>query len=305
MPQMNTHLIVNPNAGAGKASGNWQALIDLAEREGIEVRQTKEAGEAEALAREAVTDGGADVVVAAGGDGTISEVINGLSADFEAARLVIVPMGTANDFANTLGVPLGDVAAALALAKTGREHRVDLVCSRSEERGERYIINASTGGFSEVVHHHLDADLKRRWGPLAYLRAAVGAVPDICFHNARLDIDGEELVVDTCAVVVGNGRSAGGFALVPQADVEDERLDLLIIRTQTYFDELRLASRFVVGSHLESEDVDFRQSKRVHIQTEPPMKFSSDGELIGTTPIQFEVVPRVLRVMLPVPEPRP
>lgn len=294
---MDAVLIVNPTAGAGEGSPDWVQLMAAADELGVRVRETTGAGDAEAFARDAVTSG-ARVVIAAGGDGTLSEVINGMSADFEAARLAIVPLGTANDFATTLGVRPNDVATALSLVEEGREHRVDLVRADDGE-GRRYIINASTGGFSEVIHQHLDSEMKKRWGALSYLRAAADAVSEICFHNAKLRIDDEEFAVDTCAVVVANGRSAGGFEITPEADIEDEKLDVLIIRAHTFMDEARLVGRYLVGAHLTSEDVVFRQASRLRIETDPPMGFSSDGELIGRTPITFEVVPRVLRVMLP------
>src|SRR5690606_36874555 len=99
--------------------------------------------------------------------------------------------------------------------------------------------------------------------------------------------------------VVANGRSAGGMLLAPEAIVEDERLDVLVVRTATWFDQLRLASRFLFGKHLESQGIAFHHAKRVRIETDPPMKFSADGELVGETPVEFRVVPHALRVLVP------
>lgn len=310
---MRRWLIVNPAAGRLRDSDGYARLRALADERGVEVHETTEADGAEALARAAVREG-VDTVVAAGGDGTISEVINGLSADFARCRLAVVPLGTANDFAHTLGVPVDDLPAALAVLDEGggEERRVDLVrsCRLDAERGAgagedrvRYVVNASTGGFSEVVHDRLDDDLKRRWGALAYLRAAVDAMPSAVYYDAALDVDGERIATNTAAIVIANGRSAGGMTVAPDADVEDRRMDLIVVQTQTFFEQLRLAGQYLAGTHLDSEHVCYRRAKRVRIETTPPMRFSTDGELIGETPVEFKVVPHALRVLVPVPRP--
>ncbi len=300
MPATPSRLILNPNAGAAADAQGYARLRDAAAAHRLEVCESAGVGDIERLAREAVRRG-APTVVAAGGDGTVSEVINGLSEDFDRCRLAIVPLGTANDFARTLQLPADDPIAALALLDTGIEHRIDLVDSHEVRPGgrQRYIINAATGGFSEVVHDYLDKDVKQRWGALAYLRAGLDAMPEVCYHAATLEIDGTRLSERTCAVVVANGRSAGGLVLAPEASVEDERLDVLIVRTETWFDQLRLASRFLFGKHLDSEGIGFHHARRVRIETNPPMRFSADGELVGETPIEFRVVPSALRVLVP------
>src|SRR5690606_21328292 len=100
-------------------------------------------------------------------------------------RLLLIPLGTGNDFARTLDLPW-DPAAAVGLLDRGQERRVDLVHCRSADAADRYIINAATGGFSEQVHQRLDPDMKKQWGPLAYLRAAVQAMGEVCSYDARV-----------------------------------------------------------------------------------------------------------------------
>lgn len=294
---MNACLIVNPAAGSVNGAESLDALRAACDRRGIRIEATTETRGAEAIACE-VAEQGVGTVIAAGGDGTVSEVVNGLASHLESVRLAIVPLGTANDFAATLGLPSGDPEAALA-ALDGEERWVDLI--HTSANGGRLIINAATGGFSEVVHGKLTPELKQAWGPLAYLRAAVDAVPEICFHSARVVIDGQPLLADTCALVVANGRSAGGMTLAPAAKVDDARIDVLLITAQAFLEQMRLAAQYVAGTHLESQHVVFRRARQVRVETDPPMHFSSDGELIGKSPIEFRVAPSALRVLTPPP----
>lgn len=301
---MNTRLIVNPNASTIGDEPAASVMHRLAERPGVTVHRTAETGDARRFAAEAV-DAGADLVIAAGGDGTISEVVNGLARGLDRTRLAIVPAGTANDFATTLGLVQDDPDAILAVIDRGVERRVDLIHSATDNSSDggdassRLIINACTGGFSEVVHDKLTPDVKRGWGPLAYLRAAVDAMPEICWHDTAITIDGETIHASTCSVVIANGRSAGGLELDPAARVDDGRIDVIIITAQTFLDEMRLATRFLAGDHLRSDHLIFRRGREVRLDADPPMHFSSDGELIGPTPIGFTIRPAALRVLTP------
>lgn len=300
---MNTWLIVNEHASTIGDEPAASVVRRLAERRGVTVRRTAESDDARRFAAEAV-DAGADLVVVAGGDGTVSETVNGLARGLERTRLAIVPAGTANDFATTLGLGQDDPDALLAVIDRGVERRIDLIQSedRPPDGGDtrtRLIINACTGGFSEVVHDKLTPEVKRSWGALAYLRAALDAMPDICWHDATITIDGERLETSTCSVIIANGRSAGGLELAPAAQVDDGRIDVIVVTAQTFLEEMRLATRFLAGAHLQSDHLVFRRGHDARIDADPPMRFSSDGELLGQTPIRFTIRPAALRVLTP------
>lgn len=307
---MEACLILNPAAGrlaseavvgdAETGEATEAVLRRLAQRYGARVECTEKARSAGDITREALQRG-ARVVIAVGGDGTVSEVVNGMADHLDEARLVIVPMGTANDFAGTLGLPAGDVEKALEVLEPGKgvERRVDLIRVEQGGGGSHYMLNAATGGFSEVVHDRLTDDVKRNWGPLAYLRAAVEAAPDMVFHRARVTVDGETIDAETASVVVANGRSAGGMELTPAARVDDGKMDVVVVTAKTFFEQMRLSTRFAVGRHLESPHVAFRRGATVRVECDPPMHFSSDGELIGRTPLTFHTLRQALRVLVP------
>lgn len=294
-------LIINPAAGRGD---RVELIQELGRRRGLQIERTEFAGDARRLARDAVRDG-ATLLAVAGGDGTISEAVNGLAdVDSLAAQLLVIPLGTGNDFARTLNLPRNDPAAAMMLLDEGQVRRLDLVRLKVEGEqaaaGRTALVNAATGGFSGSVHQHLDDSIKQQWGPLAYVRAALDAAADICSYRTRLVVDDEVVEVPVCAVVVANGRFAGGgVELAPEADPRDHALDVLAVTAETFLDQVRVATEFAVGTHLRDPAVMFRRARRLRVESDPPMMFSSDGELIGQTPIEFETLADALRVYGP------
>jgi len=291
---MKVWIIVNPNAGG---VGEVEALRErLGRFRDAEVRLTSKAGDAKRIARRALASG-ADLVVAAGGDGTLNEVVNGLAADFARARLGLLPLGTGNDFARSIDVP-ADVDAALDILAAGRVRTVD-VARATFGRRRQWFINMSAGGFSGAVSEKA-SEVKDRWGPLAYLRAAVGALPQLQGHNVRLTLDGgDRLEVEAYNVVVSNGRFvAGGIPVAPQSRLDDGRLDVMIAPSATIPQLALLVPQVLLGKHTESDLLLFRKAARVDIESDPPMSFNVDGELIGEGSVRFEVKPRALAVVV-------
>jgi diacylglycerol kinase (ATP) len=286
--------IVNPNAGSvegietlRQAIGSWP---------GAELRATRKEGDARRLARQAVMDG-TGLIVAAGGDGTLNEVVNGLAEDFGKARLGLLPLGTGNDFARSINVP-ADLEAALDVLREGRVRTLDV--GRATLGNEsRWFINMSAGGFSGQVSEKAD-EVKDRWGPLAYLRAAVGTLFGLQGFNATLLVDGvERLELETYNVVVSNGRYvAAGIPIAPHSELDDGRLDLMLVPTATLPQLARLVPQILLGRHGESDLLIIRELTTLEIESDPPMAFNVDGELIGEGPIRFEVLPRALEVVV-------
>ncbi len=291
---MKTCVIVNPNAGGvGEIEVLREKLSRLRE---TEVRFTRKAGDARTIARRALASG-AELIVAAGGDGTLNEVVNGLAADFGRARLGLLPLGTGNDFARSIDVP-ADVDAALDILAAGRLRTVD-VARATFGRRRRWFINVSAGGFSGAVSEKA-SEVKDRWGPLSYLRAAVGALPQLQGHGARITLDGgERLEVEAYNVVVSNGRFvAGGIPVAPQSQLDDGRLDVMIAPSATIPQLALLVPQVLLGKHTESDLLLFRKAARIEIESDPPMSFNVDGELIEGGPVRFEVKPRALAVVV-------
>lgn len=294
---MKTCIIVNPNAGSVDEVAHLREVLERLP--GTDVRFTEKEGDAEVIAREAV-QAGAGLVVAAGGDGTLNEVVNGLSEDFGRARLGLLPLGTGNDFARSINIP-ADLDAALAILQEGRLQTVDVACATLATPGasSRYFINMAAGGFSGVVSEKAD-DAKERWGPLAYLRAALGTLPELQGFKTRVMVNGCELLeLDTYNIVISNGRFvAAGIPVAPQSKLDDGLLDLMIAPATTVPQLAILIPQVLLGRHTESDLLLFRKITHVEIASDPPMSFNVDGELIGDAPARFEVLPHALEVVV-------
>jgi diacylglycerol kinase (ATP) len=291
---MQTWVIVNPNAGSGgDVAGLEAALSGLP---GTSLKLTEQAGDAERLARKAV-ESGVERVVAAGGDGTLNEVVNGLSADFGQARLGLLPLGTGNDFARTIGVP-DDLEAAIAILQEDQVRAVDVVRADVDGRS-RFFLNGSAGGFARKVSE-LASDAKDRWGPLAYMRAAIGALPELTGFLTRITLNGSEVLeLETYNIVVSSGRYvASGIPVAPNAVLDDGLLDVMIAPATTIPQLAVLVPMVLLGRHAESDLLLFRKSPTVEIRCDPPMAFNVDGELLGEGPARFEVLPRALRMIV-------
>jgi diacylglycerol kinase (ATP) len=176
-----------------------------------------ESGDAEKFASEASNF---DLIVWAGGDGTLNEVVNGIAQGGCNTALAVFPLGTGNDFARTLGVP-NSVDAVMEQILEGKTRSIDLVRVTSDQ--VRYFVNVSSGGFSGVVGEKLKPEMKRTWGPRAYLRGAAAALAEVPRYTTTVALDDAETAeVDLYNVVVANGRYvAGGIPVAPEADIAD------------------------------------------------------------------------------------
>ncbi|HEX6898543.1 MAG TPA: diacylglycerol kinase family protein [Thermoanaerobaculia bacterium] len=291
---MKTCVIVNPNAGS---VGEIETLRErLGHLPDTAVRQTEAEGDARRIAAEAL-ESGAGLIVAAGGDGTLNEVLNGLAADFGRARLGLLPLGTGNDFARSINVP-ADLDGSLAVLAEGRVKPLDVALARFGDH-ERYFINMSAGGFSSMVSEKAH-EAKDRWGPLAYMRAAIGTLPDLQGFKSVFTVNGvERLEMETYNIIVSNGRFvAAGIPVAPHSRLDDGLLDVMIVPTVTGTQIAVLVPQVLLGRHLDSDLLHFRKATRLEIVSDPPMTFNVDGEVIGDCPVTFEVLPRALEVVV-------
>jgi diacylglycerol kinase (ATP) len=292
-----TCIILNP------AAGNARDLEDVVARlsrvPNGEIRISNKPGSAARFASAALRKG-FDLVVAAGGDGTLNEVVNGIGENLGDARVGLIPLGTGNDFARTIGVP-DDLEAAIDLIVIGETRDVDLVRVTSDE--VRYFVNVSAGGFSGLVDEKLTPEMKKMWGPLAYLRGAAAALSDLRAYRTTLALDNSEsLTLDLYNVVVANGRYvAGGTLIAPEASIDDGLLDIVLIPQRSAPELALLAAQVALGTHLTSEAIVFRRAAQVTVNSKPGMWFNVDGELVGNEPARFEILPRALRFIAPTP----
>lgn len=264
----------------------------------IDQWMTEEPGDATDRAAEAAA-ADYDRVIAMGGDGTIHEVVNGLMTVDAPPTLAIIPLGTGNDLARTLALPR-DPLEALALVAEGEARALDLIRVQPTDGATRYGINAAAGGFSGQVDEELTPEMKRRWGPLAFLLGAVSALPDIEAYATRIAFNDEApTAVDAFNIVVANGRTAGGGKPVaPVANPEDGLLDVVTIEEGTLAALSQVAAQLVAGTYLDHPLVTHRRVRSVRVEASPGMWFNVDGELLTNEPVTFEAVPQALPVVV-------
>ena len=261
----------------------------------LEVRVTWEAGDAARLAEEAARDG-VDRVIAGGGDGTVNEVVNGLMRVPRERRPVlgILPLGSANDLATSLGLPLaGEPALAAALSLPA--HRVDV-----PRLDDWHFLNMATAGFGAEITSSTPKGLKRLLGGGAY--SLIGAVKawHITHYAGRLRWPGGERRVEVCLLAIGNGRqSGGGHLLTPQATLDDAHLDVLILHDIGSLTQLRamrheLETRPARGTH-----VDTLRVERLTFEADEPMPLTLDGEPDQRQGFTVSIEPAALSLAMP------
>ena len=304
MEKSRARVICNPTSGGG--SYDPDEIRD--ELESLEVEWVQTEGPDDAIgAAEEWREG---LLIVAGGDGTINDVVNGLGrADFpEGVTLGILPAGTGNDLAATLCIP-EDPRLAEDVIRQNRQRRLDVARVRSEEIGERFFINVATGGLGAEISDANDEELKKRWGKLSYLRASLEVARNFEVRELSLYIDGEGRRVEAVNIAVGNCRyTGGGWPATPKANPEDGLLDVVVIETLGAGELFDLAPAVLAeSSYLDKEGVHFVRAKEIRIETQPPgLEFTADGEVIGNEPAQFSVLPQTLKVIVEseyVPEP--
>ena len=260
----------------------------------VRAHRSRHKGDARRFAR-AAARAGCEIVIAAGGDGTVNEVVNGLARAGTDARLGIVPLGTANDFARGLGLPL-DVGTAFDVAMTGAAVPLDLGCVNG-----RYFVNVSTGGFGARATTSTPRALKRLLGPVAYLISGARQLSAMKPQRARFTVDDAavyegEFVFFTC----GNGvRTGGGTRIAPRAAVDDGQLDVIILPWVSKLEFLSLLPDLRSGGHLESPDVLYLRASRFEVRAEEIIPANVDGEPLDARHYAYSVHARPIAVLVP------
>ncbi len=286
-------VIFNP-AARGEKSRRLLRFLTTRGGSSFTLAETKQIGDAKRLAAQAVGDG-YRTIVAAGGDGTINEVINGIGTS--GATLGVLPLGTVNVFARELGIP-NRMEAAWAVIEGGATRLIDLACA--EANGSiRHFVQLAGVGFDAQAVRTASWELKKKLGPLSYVWAGLKTISSRPVSVA-ISTNGSGPCGRGVAVLVGNGRFYGGpFALFPLARLDDGLLDVCVFETCSYFDVLRYGQGILRGAHTRLRGVNYFQTEQVVCSASGTAPFELDGEDAGDAPVTFSVIPRALRVVVP------
>lgn len=235
-----------------------------------------------------------DLVIIGGGDGTLNLAVDSLVT--HNLPLGILPMGTANDLARTLGIPLGIKEACQVIA-TGKIDYIDLGWVNG-----KYFFNVASLGLSVKITENLSYQAKRRWGTLAYLITALKVIRNSIPFEAEITIDNISISVNTIQIAVGNGcYYGGGMAVAKDAKINDQRLDLYSLELQHWWQIFPLIWTLPQGGH---DILPWVRSLQAHpeqsiiINTPKPLTINTDGELTVNTPATFKVIPQALGVFV-------
>jgi YegS/Rv2252/BmrU family lipid kinase len=260
----------------------------------VRPRLTYEVGDARRFARAAAL-ARCDLVLAAGGDGTVNEVVNGIASSSWQPRLGVVPVGTANDFASDLGLPRV-VAEAVDVALRGRPIALD-----AARLNRRYFVNVSTGGFGADATVGANPEAKQRLGPVAYLLAGAKQFVGLKRRRACFLVDGQPLHEGEFMVfAVGNARrTGGGTLLTPLAHHADRKLDVVVVRGMSRLDFLALMPDLRAGTHLDSPDVFYARATELRVEADRSLRVNADGEALRARTLVYRIADRPLSVMVP------
>lgn len=233
-----------------------------------------------------------DAVIAGGGDGTMNAVANGLVGS--SLPLGVIPLGTANDLARTLGIP-SSIPEACAIIAAGHVREIDLGWVNG-----KVFLNVASMGLTTRVTRELSPKVKRRLGVLAYPVALTRALRSLHSFEVEISSDGQTLRRRAVQVAVGNGRFfGGGMRIAHDAAIDDQRLDLYIIEARNAWELVRAVPAILTGRAETSPHVTALHGCEIEVKADHPRAVSMDGEIRTTTPALFRLLPRALRVFAP------
>ncbi|MGB7444459.1 MAG: YegS/Rv2252/BmrU family lipid kinase [Coleofasciculaceae cyanobacterium] len=291
-------LIFNPVAGQGNPDQALEQIRKILEIDiELDIRLTTEVKDAGQLTKEAL-EHGAEAIIASGGDGTLSSAATALVGT--NVPLGVIPRGTANAFAAALGIP-NQIEAACRTILARNIKSVDTArCN-----GKPMVLIAGIGLEADMVEN-ASREAKNRWGILAYVMSGIQQLRELEQFEAIIEADGDTFSVNAAAITVANAAPPSSILAQGPAGIafDDGLLDLTILAPENWTGVIA-ASYHLLHTALreeaaEREDIGYLQARRIKLTTNPPRKFTLDGEIIGTTPIEIECVPHGLTVFVPV-----
>jgi diacylglycerol kinase (ATP) len=281
-------VILNPSAQSEKAKRSVELIRGLSDR--LEIVESFSFEQANELAKAAVVDG-RPAVVAAGGDGTVNAVISGLVGS--AVTLGVFPTGTMNLFARELDLPMNDLRACWGVIEAGATRDVDLFSANGQ-----VFVQLAGVGFDAQIIEKTSWERKKKFGPLSYVMSGLSVAGKKAPQLRVIPADGE--VVEGAFALIGNGGLYGpACKLFRRASNTDGLLDVIVFEKQGLVDIFRYLSGIGLGRVEKMKGVTYLQSRSLRVESEAAVPVEVDGELAGTTPVEFLPMERHLRVFAP------
>lgn len=266
---------------------------------------TESIGDAYRLAETALEEG-YRFIVACGGDGTIHEVLNAICQSEKDSTLGILPSGKGNDLARELNIP-SQPTRAIDILLSGQTKYIDVgeVCSLTTENSQstkKYFSTIATCGFDAEVGRRVTEDkvFSHFWGSLAYVVTAVTTLP--IFQPPTAMIKGDFGIYQGPILICSTGITTsygGGMRILPNAVLDDGQFDVCIIKPVSNWTVLFMLAKLFWGGHKNHQAVKIFRTTNLSISTDPPMKIYADGEYVGNTPKQIQILPKRLKVIVP------
>ncbi|MGT2828139.1 diacylglycerol kinase family lipid kinase [Streptococcus hillyeri] len=283
-------LIYNPTSGQEIMKKNVAEVLNILEGFGYETSAFQTTAEKNSAMDEATRAGlmGFDLVIAAGGDGTINEVVNGIAPLENRPAMAIIPTGTTNDFARALKIPRGNPIEAAKMI--GKNQTIAMDVGRAY--GERYFINIAAAGSLSELTYSVPSQLKTMFGYLAYLAKGVELLPQIRNVPVKITHDGGVFEGEVSMIFAAITNSVGGFEqIAPDAKLDDGNFTLILVKTANLMEILHL-TRLVLdgGKHITDKRVEYIKTSYIKIepQSTKRMMINLDGEYGGDAPITLE-----------------
>lgn len=289
-------LIYNPTSGQELMKRNVADVLDRLESFGYEASafQTTIVPQSAQLEAARATEAGFDLIVAAGGDGTINEIVNGITPYPKRPKLAIIPTGTTNDFARALKIPRNKPLEAVEIIGKKQTLKIDVGKAITDDHVEKYFINIAAGGALTELTYSVPSNLKTMFGYLAYLSKGAELLPRVKCEKVRVYHDGGIFEGSISMFFVALTNSVGGFEkIAPDAKLDDGLFTLILVKTDDFFSLLALLGMVANGSGKHINDVNIEYIKSSSIKIEPLENQHStlinlDGEFGGQAPVEFD-----------------
>lgn len=285
---MKARLIYNPSSGQEIIKKNVADILNKLESFGYEASAFQTTPEPHSAQEEAAraTREGFDLIVAAGGDGTVNEIVSGISPFEKRPKLAIIPTGTTNDFARALKIPRNQPLAAVEMIGKNQTLNIDV----GQVNDGEYFINIAAGGSLTELTYSVPSRLKTAFGYLAYLAKGVDLLPQIRKQKVKVTHDEGVFEGEISMFFTALTNSVGGFEkIAPDAKLDDGLFTLILVKTDNIFELLALISLVIKGSHVDDVNIEYLKSSQVKVEplTDKKMMINVDGEYGGDAPVTF------------------